>query len=163
MQAVGFDTSRQNEFRRISDYGGLYGPAASVAVGYIAGSVTHNYHLQETAVLAGEAMADSIILKHRLGLRHRQANAHAGQRHGGLLAARHQDMAGWAVDALRSLHPGMVLCPRRRIAIQRRCHPADRLLPGHHGLCFESDGPRTFSFRRLRGGSARLRYRRVCG
>lgn len=34
MQAVGFDTSRQNEFRRISDYGGLYGPSASVAVGY---------------------------------------------------------------------------------------------------------------------------------
>jgi hypothetical protein len=67
MQAVGFDTSRQNEFRRISDYGGLYGPAASVAVGYIAGSVTHNYHLQETAVLAGEAMADSIILNTGLG------------------------------------------------------------------------------------------------
>jgi membrane-associated phospholipid phosphatase len=67
MQAVGFDTSRQNKFRRISDYGGLYGPAASVAVGYIAGSVTHNDHLKETAVLAGEAMADSIILNTGLG------------------------------------------------------------------------------------------------
>jgi hypothetical protein len=67
MQAVGFDTSRQNEFRRISDYGGLYVPSASVAVGYIAGSVTHNAHLQETAVLAGEAMADSIILNTGLG------------------------------------------------------------------------------------------------
>ncbi len=55
MQAVGFDTSRQNEFRRISDFGGLYGPSAFVAVGYIAGSVTHNGHLQQTAVLAGEA------------------------------------------------------------------------------------------------------------
>jgi PAP2 superfamily len=67
MQAVGFDMSRQNKFRRISDYGGLYGPSASVAVGYIAGSVTHNDHLQETAVLAGEAMADSIILNTGLG------------------------------------------------------------------------------------------------
>jgi hypothetical protein len=67
MQAVGFDTSRQNEFRRISDYGGLYGPSASVAVGYIVGSVTHNGHLQQTAVLAGEAMADSIILNTGLG------------------------------------------------------------------------------------------------
>ncbi len=47
--------------------GGLYGPSASVAVGYIAGSVTHNSHLQETAVLAGEAMADSIILNTGLG------------------------------------------------------------------------------------------------
>jgi PAP2 superfamily len=67
LQAVGFDTSRQNDFRRVSDYGGLYGPSASVAVGYIAGSVTHNDHLQETAVLAGEAMADSIILNTGLG------------------------------------------------------------------------------------------------
>ena len=67
MQAVGFDTSRQNKFRRISDYGGLYGPAASVAVGYVAGSVTHNDHLQKTAVLAGEAMADSTILNTALG------------------------------------------------------------------------------------------------
>lgn len=66
LQAVGFDTSRQNQFRHISDYG-LYGSIASVAVGYIAGSVTHNDHLQETAVLAGEAMADSIILNTPLG------------------------------------------------------------------------------------------------
>jgi len=62
LRAVGFDTSRENEFRRVSDYGGIYGPSAAVAVGYIAGGVTHNDHLQETAVLAGEAMADSIIL-----------------------------------------------------------------------------------------------------
>ena len=67
LQAVGFDTSRQNDFRRISDYGGLYGPSAAVAVGYIAGSVTRDEHLQETAVLAGEAMADSIILNTGLG------------------------------------------------------------------------------------------------
>jgi membrane-associated phospholipid phosphatase len=67
LQAVGFDTSRENTFRHISDVGGLYVPSASVAVGYIAGSVTHNDHLQETAVLAGEAMADSIILNTGLG------------------------------------------------------------------------------------------------
>ena len=163
MQAVGFDTSRQNEFRRISDYGGLYGPSASVAVGYIAGSVTHNGHLQQTAVLAAEAMADSIILNTGLGYAIDRQTPMQGNGRGDFLVARHQDVAGWAVDALRSLHPGMVLCPRRRIAIQRHCHPADRLLLGHDGLCFESDGPRTFSFRRLRGGSARLRYRRVCG
>jgi membrane-associated phospholipid phosphatase len=67
MRAVGFNTSRQNEFRRFSDYGGLYGPSAAVAVGYIAGSLTHNDHLQETAVLTGEAMVDSIILNTGLG------------------------------------------------------------------------------------------------
>jgi hypothetical protein len=62
MRAVGFDTSRQNDFRRISDYGGIYGPSAAIGIGYIAGGVTHNDRLQETAVLAGEAMVDSIIL-----------------------------------------------------------------------------------------------------
>jgi membrane-associated phospholipid phosphatase len=67
LEAVGFDTSRQNAFRHVSDYGGLYAPAAAVGIGYIAGSVTHNDHLQETAVLAGEAMADSIILNTGLG------------------------------------------------------------------------------------------------
>ena len=67
MQAVGFNTSRQNAFRRFSDYGGIYGPTAFVAAGYIAGSATHNGHLQQTAVLAGEAMADSIILNTGLG------------------------------------------------------------------------------------------------
>lgn len=66
MQAVGFDTSRQNDFRKISDYG-LYGSAASVVVGYVAGSVTQDGHLRQTAVLAGEAMADSIILNTGLG------------------------------------------------------------------------------------------------
>jgi membrane-associated phospholipid phosphatase len=67
MRAVGFNTSRQNQFRRVSDYGGLYGPSAAVALGYIAGSLTHNDHLQKTAVLAGEAMADSILLNAGLG------------------------------------------------------------------------------------------------
>jgi hypothetical protein len=67
MRAVGFNTSRENQFRRVSDYGGLYGPSAAVGLGYIAGSLTHNEHLQETAVLAGEAMADSIILNTGLG------------------------------------------------------------------------------------------------
>jgi hypothetical protein len=67
MRAVGFDTSRENEFRRFSDYGGIYGPSAAIAIGYAAGSVKHNDFLQETAVLAGEAMADSIILNTGLG------------------------------------------------------------------------------------------------
>jgi hypothetical protein len=62
IRALGIDPGREKEFRRISDYGGIYGPSAAVAVGYIAGSATHNDRLQETAVLSGEAMVDSIIL-----------------------------------------------------------------------------------------------------
>ena len=67
LRAVGFHASRQKNFRRVSDYGGLYGPSAAVAVGYIAASLTHNDHLQQTAVLTGEAMADSVILNTGLG------------------------------------------------------------------------------------------------
>ena len=62
IKALGTDPSREKEFRRVSDYGGIYGPSAAVAVGYIAGGATHDDHLRETAVLAGEAMVDSIIL-----------------------------------------------------------------------------------------------------
>ncbi|WP_164981291.1 phosphatase PAP2 family protein [Silvibacterium dinghuense] len=67
LEAVGVHPTREKDFGRFSDYGGIYGPSAAVGVGYIAGSMTHNDHLRETAVLAGEAMADSIILNTGLG------------------------------------------------------------------------------------------------
>ena len=62
IRALGVDPSREKQFRRVSDIGGIYGPSAAVLGGYVAGSVTHNDRLRETAVLAGEAMVDSIIL-----------------------------------------------------------------------------------------------------
>jgi membrane-associated phospholipid phosphatase len=64
---LGIDKSREDTFRKISDYGALYAPVASIGVGYLVGSVTHNDRLQETSVLAGEAMVDSIILNTGLG------------------------------------------------------------------------------------------------
>jgi hypothetical protein len=67
IRALGIDKNREDQFRRFSDYGGLYGPTAAVGIGYFVGSATHNDHLRETAVLAGEAMADSEILSTGLG------------------------------------------------------------------------------------------------
>ncbi|HVJ09184.1 MAG TPA: phosphatase PAP2 family protein [Acidisarcina sp.] len=67
LRSLGVDKNREDRFRKVSDYGGLYGPAAAVGAGYIAGSVLHNDHLRETAVLAAEAMADSMILNKGLG------------------------------------------------------------------------------------------------
>lgn len=64
---LGVDKKREDRFRKISDYGGIYGPVAATGVGYIVGHVTHNAHMKETAVLAGEAMADSVILNTALG------------------------------------------------------------------------------------------------
>jgi len=67
MQALGVNPSRENQFARISDYGGIYGPAAAVTVGYLAGRARHDDHLQEASVLTEEAMADSFILNTALG------------------------------------------------------------------------------------------------
>ena len=62
MNTLGHDPSREKQFREISDAGGIYGPVAAAGIGYLAGSLTHNAHLQETATLAGEAMVDATIL-----------------------------------------------------------------------------------------------------
>lgn len=62
IRALGIDKNREDQFRKISDYGGLYGPIAATGIGYVVGSTTHDDRMKETAVLAGEAMADSVIL-----------------------------------------------------------------------------------------------------
>jgi len=62
MGAVGVHPNRENEANKYSNYAGLYAPPAALALGYVIGSAHHNHHLQETSILAEEAMADSIIL-----------------------------------------------------------------------------------------------------
>jgi len=67
MGKVGVHPKRENQARKYSDYAGLYAPPAALALGYVVGSAQHNHHLQETTILAEEAMADSIILNTGLG------------------------------------------------------------------------------------------------
>ena len=67
MDAVGMNPSREHNASRYSDYAGLYAPAAAVTVGFSVGSAKHNHHLQETSILAEEAMADSFFLNLGLG------------------------------------------------------------------------------------------------
>lgn len=67
IRKLGIDTKREDRFRKISDYAGLYGPLAATGAGYLFGSARHDNHLKETAVLAGEAMADAAILNTGLG------------------------------------------------------------------------------------------------
>lgn len=62
MGQVGVNPSRENEARQYSDYVGLYAPPAALALGFFVGSAKHNHHLQETSILAEEAMVDSLIL-----------------------------------------------------------------------------------------------------
>jgi membrane-associated phospholipid phosphatase len=65
MQSLGVNVSRQNTWRKVSD-AGIYGPIAAVGVGYFVGSVKHNDYMRQTAVLAGEAIVDSVILNQAL-------------------------------------------------------------------------------------------------
>ena len=65
MRSLGFDTQRQNDFRHVSD-AGVYAPVAGVVAGYAVGAVRHDDYMQQTAVLAGEAMVDSLILNQGL-------------------------------------------------------------------------------------------------
>jgi hypothetical protein len=62
MRELGVDKDREDKFRKVSDYGGIYAPAAAAGLGYLVGSTTHKDHLRETALLAEEAMVDSFIL-----------------------------------------------------------------------------------------------------
>lgn len=59
---LGVHLNRENEATKYSNYAGLYAPPVVLAFGYLVGSAQHNHHLQETSILAEEAMADSIIL-----------------------------------------------------------------------------------------------------
>jgi hypothetical protein len=67
MQKVGVNPSREKNANKYSNYAGLYAPPAALALGFFIGSAQHNHHLQETTILAEEAMVDSFILNTALG------------------------------------------------------------------------------------------------
>ena len=67
MQEVGVNPGRERNASKYSDYAGLYAPPAALTLGYFVGSARHNHHLQETTILAEEAMVDSFILNTALG------------------------------------------------------------------------------------------------
>jgi hypothetical protein len=67
MQQVGVNPSRERQANKYSNYAGLYAPPAALALGFLVGSAKHNHHLQETTILAEEAMVDSLILNTALG------------------------------------------------------------------------------------------------
>lgn len=66
IRELGVDKNREDRFETISNAGAFYAPAAAIGVGYIAGSVRHDDYMRETAVLAGEAMVDSLIINQGL-------------------------------------------------------------------------------------------------
>jgi hypothetical protein len=67
MGEVGVHPDREKQANRYSNYAGLYAPPAALALGFFVASAQHNHHLQETTILAEEAMVDSFILNTGLG------------------------------------------------------------------------------------------------
>jgi hypothetical protein len=67
MGKVGVHPNREKQANKYSNYAGLYAPPAALALGFFVGSAQHNHHLQETSILAEEAMVDSVILNTGLG------------------------------------------------------------------------------------------------
>src|ERR1700727_2013229 len=66
MRSLGHDPQRESDFRRVSDIGAIYLPIGGVVAGYGLGAFRQDDYLKQTAVLAGEAMADSAILNEGL-------------------------------------------------------------------------------------------------
>jgi membrane-associated phospholipid phosphatase len=65
LRSLGSHPQREADFRYVSDVG-VYAPIAGVVAGYAAGAFRKDDYLKQTAVIAGEAMADSVILNEGL-------------------------------------------------------------------------------------------------
>jgi membrane-associated phospholipid phosphatase len=65
LRSLGSHPQREADFRHVSD-AGVYAPIAGVVAGYAAGALRHDDYLRQTSVIAGEAIADSLILNEGL-------------------------------------------------------------------------------------------------
>lgn len=65
MRDLGVNPSRENKFKKFSDYT-VYGESAAPAVGYLIGMAKKDDYLKESSVLAGEATLDALILNEPL-------------------------------------------------------------------------------------------------
>ena len=59
LAAVSTNPLHVSPYRTASDFTGIYAPIAGIGAGFLAGAITHDDHLRETALLAGEALADT--------------------------------------------------------------------------------------------------------
>ena len=65
MRDLGVNPSREDKFRKFSDYT-TYAASAAPVIGYGVGMIKHDDYLQESSVLAGEATLDAIIVNQAL-------------------------------------------------------------------------------------------------
>jgi len=65
MRELGVNPDREEKFKKFSDYT-TYAASAAPVIGYLVGRTKHDDYLQESAILAGEATLDAIILNQGL-------------------------------------------------------------------------------------------------
>lgn len=62
MQELGANPGTISTARSISNWGAIYVPLGTIGVGYVIGVEKHDDHLRRAAMLAGEAVADGLLL-----------------------------------------------------------------------------------------------------
>lgn len=62
MRQLGSDPNTISTAKSVSNWGAIYIPLGTVGVGYLVGVKRHDNHLRRTAMLAGEAIGDALIL-----------------------------------------------------------------------------------------------------
>ena len=62
MEQLGSNPDTLSTARHISDAGGIYIPLGTIGIGYLTGLARHDDHLRHSTMLAGEAVADALLL-----------------------------------------------------------------------------------------------------
>lgn len=82
MQELGSNPSALATSRSISNWGAIYFPLGTIGVGYIVGVEKHDDHLRRAAMLAGEAVADGLLLDMGLKYLTNRERADVGEKNG---------------------------------------------------------------------------------
>jgi membrane-associated phospholipid phosphatase len=65
MRDLGVNPSREDKFKKFSDYS-VYGESAAPVFGYLVAAAKHDDYMKESSILAGEATIDALILNEGL-------------------------------------------------------------------------------------------------
>jgi membrane-associated phospholipid phosphatase len=66
LHQISTSPSEVSDFRTASNFTGIYLPVAGIGAAWVAGTLTHNEHLRETGLLAGETLADTALFTEML-------------------------------------------------------------------------------------------------
>jgi len=62
LNLISTNPSRVDAYRTLSNVTGIYAPLAAIGATWLVGAFKHDDHLRETGILAGEALADTMLV-----------------------------------------------------------------------------------------------------